>query len=75
MLVSQQPFPHRQGLLVEGFGLPIAPLIVVEQSQIVEATGHIGMLVSQQPFPHRQGLLITVFRFLVATSKPADVTK
>jgi hypothetical protein len=66
MLVTQEPFSHRQGVLVEGFGLPIAALTVVETGQIIEASGDRGMLVTQEPFSHRQGVLVEGFGLPIA---------
>jgi hypothetical protein len=40
MRVAQQLFVHRQGILIKRFGLAVAPLIVVESRQIVEALGN-----------------------------------
>ncbi len=44
MLGPQRFFPDREGAQTERLGLLVAPLVVVEQRQVVEAGGGVGML-------------------------------
>ncbi len=44
MVRPQRLLPNRQRALVERLGLRVLALGVVEQSQIVQARGHIGMI-------------------------------
>ena len=66
MGLAQELLPHRQGIQVEGFGVPVAPLGFAEPCQIIEAGGDIGMGLAQELLPHRQGLQVEGFGVPVA---------
>jgi hypothetical protein len=47
-----------QGALHERLGVGIAPLVIVERGQVVEARGGVRMVGAEDPLVERQGLLI-----------------
>src|SRR5205807_4780867 len=51
--------------LMQGFGLLILPLFSIEEGQIVQAFGRIGMLRSQLLLSDRESLLVERLRLLV----------
>ena len=60
--------PQCQGPLVEGLRLRIAPLIIVELGQVVEAGGDVGVLGAQHALPDDEGTLIGALRPGIVTN-------
>jgi len=44
MIRTEGLLPDGQGPLVQGFGLLVPALVVVEVSEVVEAAGHLGVV-------------------------------
>jgi hypothetical protein len=61
MLRTQRLFTDREGAPRERFGLGIAALGNVQQSEVVQGLPNVGMLRSQQRFTDREGALVERF--------------
>lgn len=61
------PIQDRNGLINKRLGLLVPAGLEVQDSQVVKASGHIGMVVSEQLAVDRQGLLMKRFALLVPT--------
>ena len=66
MVGAELLLENRQGALVEGFGLPIAPHRVIEPRQSVEAGGGGGMVGAELLLANRQGALVEWFGLPIA---------
>ena len=55
MIGPQRLLPDRQGAKVERLGLGISALAVVQNCEVIEAAGGIGMIGPQRLLPDRQG--------------------
>ena len=61
MIGPQRLFPDRQGAKVEGFGLGVSALAVVQRREVVEAVGGSGVIGPQRLFHDRQGAKVEGF--------------
>ena len=65
MGLAEELFAQRQGLLEKRFGLAVAPLRCVQEREIVEAGGDIGMGLAEAIARHCQTISIPGFRLPV----------
>ena len=72
MLGPQHLLEDRQVALLEGLGLPVAALSLVDLRQVVEAGGGVGVLGPQHLLEDRQGALVEGLGFPVAALSPVD---
>src|SRR5262245_3610370 len=54
MIFAQRLLPDVESALVERFGLPVLPLVVVEYCQVVKAIGGVRMIFAQRFLPDGQ---------------------